>query len=164
MGKSKEKLLALGVYPEVTLSDARDRRAQARKILAAGGDPGEAKKEAKRLAVLRSANSFEAVAHEWFEQRKHEWAPNYAELVLDRLEKHILPKLGGRPAANITPPEVLAMLRIVEGRGALELARRLSQMTGQIFMYAIATGRAERNPVPDLRGALGLPHEWWTPS
>jgi len=153
----KEKLLALGVYPDITLADARDRRAQARKALAAGNDPGEAKKEMKRVAILKSANGFETVAREWFEKRKHEWAPNSADLMLARLEKHILPKLGQRPIADITAPEVLAMLRVVEDSGALETARRVMQICAKIFMYAIATGRAERNPVPDLRGALKTP-------
>jgi hypothetical protein len=153
----KEKLLALGVYPEVSLGDARERRAQAQKTLAAGKDPGEVKKEAKRLAVLKSENAFELVAREWFEQRKHEWADNSVRSFLKRLERHILPKLGQRPIADITAPEILSMLRVVEGRGALDTARRVMQMCGQIFMYAIATGRAERNPVPDLRGALKTP-------
>jgi len=138
----KEKLLALGVYPEITLADARERRAQARKVLAAGNDPGEAKKEAKRLVLLNSANAFEVVAREWFEKRKHEWAASSAAGALARLEQHILPKLGPRPIAEITPPEVLSMLRVVEARGTLETARRLMQMCGQIFMYAIATGRS----------------------
>src|SRR5258707_11893237 len=93
----KEKLLALGVYPEISLGDARERRAEARKVLAAGGDPGGAKKEAKRLAVLKTANAFEVVAREWFEKRRHEWAPRSADTMLDRLENHILPKLGPRP-------------------------------------------------------------------
>ena len=153
----KEKLLALGVYPQVTLADARERRAQARKVLAAGNDPGEAKKEAKRLAVVRSGNSFEVIAREWFEKRKHEWASSSADCALSRLEQHILPKLGSRPIAQITAPDILSMLRAVEARGTLETARRLMQICGQIFMYAIATGRAERNPVPDLRGALKTP-------
>jgi integrase len=150
----KEKLLALGVYPEVMLADARERRAQARKVLAAGNDPGEAKKEAKRLAVVRSGNSFEVIAREWYENRKHEWALNTAVPKLARLEQHLLPKLGPRPISEITAPEVLAVLRAVEARGTLDTAKRVMQMCGQIFMYAIATGRAERNPVPDLRGAL----------
>jgi integrase len=153
----KEKCLALGVYPHVTLADARERRAQARKVLASGNDPGEVKKEARRLAILKSTNSFEAVAREWFQKRKHEWAPITAEVALRRLEKHILPKLGFRPIADITPPEVLATLRAVEDRGTLETAHRAMNICGQIFMYAIATGRAERNPVPDLRGALKTP-------
>src|SRR5262249_37765116 len=132
----KEKTLALGVYPDVALADARDGRARARKLLAAGKDPREAKKENKRVSNHQAANTFEVIAREWLEKRKHEWAPNFAEMVLDRLEKHILPRLGQRPISEVNAPEVLAMLRVVEGKGALELARRLNQMCGQIFMYA----------------------------
>jgi len=153
----KEKLLALGVYPEVALADARDRRAQARKVLAAGKDPGQAKKQAKQLETAKTANTFEAVAREWYEQRKHEWSPKTAGMVLDRLERHILPRLGQQPIAEINAPEVLAVLRVVEGSGALEMTQRVKHICGQIFMYAIATGRAERNPVMDLRGALKTP-------
>lgn len=153
----KEKLLALGVYPEVSLADARERRAQARKVLAAGNDPGEVRKEAKRLATQKSANAFEVIAREWLEMRKHEWTPGHIRAKCCQVETHVLPKLGKRPIAEITAPEVLAMARVVEGRGTLHTARRVMQVTGQIFMYAIATGRAERNPVPDLRGALKTP-------
>jgi len=153
----KEKVLALGVYPEITLADARDRRAQARKVLAAGSDPAEKKKEAKRLVAFKSANTFEAVAREWLDKRKHAWAPITTEVKLGRLERLVLPKLGHRPISDITPPEVLAMLRVIEGSGTLDTARRVMQICGQVFMYAIATGRAERNPVPDLRGALKTP-------
>jgi integrase len=153
----REKLLALGVYPEVSLGDARERRLQARKTIAAGNDPGEVKKQAKRLTVLKTENSFEVIAREWFEQRKHEWKPSSARTTLKRLERHVFPKLGRRPIANITAPEVLAVLRVVESSGALDTAQRVMQMCGQVFMYAIATGRVERNPVPDLRGALKTP-------
>jgi integrase len=153
----KEKLLALGVYPEVSLSDARERRAQARKTLAAGNDPGETKKEVKRQTILKSENAFEAVAREWLEQRKHVLAEITSKTMTARLERFVFPKLGTRPIADITAPEVLAMLRVVEGKGALDTAHRMMQVCGQVFMYAIATGRAERNPVPDLRGALKTP-------
>lgn len=153
----KEKLLALGVYPEVDLALARERRAEARKVLAIGNDPAAVKQEARRLATQRSNNTFEAVGREWFETRRHEWAPSSVEINLRRLERHVFPELGPKPIASITPPEVLATLRRVEAKGTLETAKRLMQMCGQIFMYAIATGRAERNPVPDLRGALKSP-------
>jgi integrase len=153
----KEKLLALGVYPEITLADARDRRAQARKILAAGNDPSEVKKEAKRVATLKYGNTFEGVAREWYEKRKHEWAPGSVRCKLHYLEKQLLPTLGPRAITAITAPDVLDLLRVIEGRGTLDTARRVMQMCGQIFMYAIATGRVERNPVPDLRGALMTP-------
>ena len=153
----KEKRLALGVYPEVTLAVARERCDQARKALAVGNDPGELKKEAKRLVILKSENTFEAIAREWYDQHKHEWVTNYAEKMIVRLERHIFPTLGNRPVADIKAPELLSVLRVVEKSGALDLTRRLKQTCGQIFMYAISTGRAERNPVPDLQGALKTP-------
>ena len=153
----KEKLLALGVYPDVSLGDARERRAEARKAVAAGKDPSEVKREVKRLVILKNENAFESVAREWFEKRKHEWADNSADTMLKRMERHIFPKLGQRPIADITAPDVLSMLRVIEKRGTLDTAQRVMQTCGQVFMYAIATGRAERNPVPDLRGALKTP-------
>lgn len=153
----KEKLLALGVYPAVGLSDAREKQIQARRILKSGIDPAEEKKEAKRISTLRSVNTFETIAREWFAKREHEWAPASIESNRQRLETYLLPKLGPRPISEITAPTVLTVLRAIEAKGALETARRAMQMCGQIFMYAIASGRAERNPVPDLRGALKTP-------
>jgi len=153
----KEKLLALGVYPHVSLIEAREKRMQAQKTLAAGNDPGKVKKETKQQEGLKRANAFEVIAWEWFGQREHEWVPSYSDRLRRQIERHILPKLGKKPVAEITAPDVLAMLRAVEDKGILETARRTMQVTGQIFMYAIATGRAERNPVPDLRGALKAP-------
>lgn len=153
----KEKLLALGVYPDVSLSMARERRTQARKSLAEGNDPGEAKKEAKRLAILNSGNTYEAIAREWHEQRKHTWTSSYAKSAIRRLENHMFPKLGNRPIADIGAQEILSVVRIVEKSGALDMAQRVMQLTGQIFGYAIATGRASRNHVNDLRGALKPP-------
>ena len=153
----KQKILALGVYPEVSLADARDRRAQARKVLAAGNDPGEVKKEAKRLLVINSENTFEAIAREWHEQRLHEWKPHYAADMLNRIETHLIPKLGKRPIADLTSAEILSTMRIIEATGALDLTQRMLQTCGMVIRYAIATGRAERNPVADLRGALKTP-------
>ncbi len=153
----KQKVLALGVYPEVSLADARERRMQARKLLAAGNDPGEVKKEAKRLMVLNSENTFGAIAREWHEQRRHEWKPHYAADMLNRIETHIIPKLGKRPIADLTSAEILSVMRIIEATGALELAQRMLQTCGMVIRYAIATGRAERNPAADLRGALKTP-------
>jgi integrase len=153
----REKLLALGVYPEVSLGDAREHRAQARKILAAGNDPGVVKKETKRLIQLKDKNTFEAVAREWHEQQRHKWVPHYSTCVLNRLAAYIFPNMGSRPIADVSAQELLLHLRVVEKNGALDLAQRIMQSCGQIFMYAIVTGRAERNPVPDLRGALKTP-------
>jgi integrase len=153
----KQKVLALGVYPEVSLADARERRAQARKVLAAGNDPAAVKKEAKRLMVLNSENTFEAIAREWHDQRRHEWKPHYAADMLNRIETHIIPKLGPRPIADLTSAEILSAMRVIEATGALDLAQRMMQTCGMVIRYAIATGRAERNPVADLRGALKTP-------
>ncbi|MBP7253095.1 MAG: tyrosine-type recombinase/integrase [Alphaproteobacteria bacterium] len=153
----KEKLLALGVYPEVSLGEARERRSQARKLLASGTDPGEIKKAAKRQAILNSETTFEAVAREWHDHFKHKWTPQVVASSMRRLENHMFPKLGSRPIADITPPELLSVVRIVERTGALDMAQRVMQLTGQVFTYAIATGRAQRNPVNDLRGALKPP-------
>jgi integrase len=150
----KEKQLALGVYPDIGLADARARCGEARKVLAHGGDPSETKKEVKREILVRHANSFESVAREWIDARGAAWTERYTGFLVSRLERDILPKLGTRPIKDITAPELLAVLRVIEKRGALELAQRAMQTCGQIFMYGIATGRADRNPAADLRGAL----------
>ncbi len=149
----KEKLLALGVYPDVSLMNARDRRAEARKVLAAGSDPGEAKKEAKRLLTHKHANTFELVAREWHQNRSSKWTPLYAKKMLKSVETHIFSRLGPRPIADITTNELLSVMRTIEGRGA-DLAHRLLQICGQIFTYAVMTQRAATNPAGFLRGAL----------
>jgi len=115
------------------------------------------KRDTKRQEILKGENTFEAIAVEWLEKKEHEWTPRYAATIKFRFNRHIFPLLGKRPVADITAPEVLAMLRVVEKSGAVDLTQRLSAVCGQIFSYAIATGRAERNPVPDLRGALKTP-------
>lgn len=150
----KEKQLSLGTYPDVSLKQARERRDDARKLIADGIDPSEMRKARKRSAVERDANSFEAVAREWYAKHAPTWAPSHASKVIRRLERDVFPWVGGRPIAEITAPELLAVLRRVEARGALDTARRLQGISGQIFRYAIATGRAERDSSADLRGAL----------
>lgn len=150
----KEKTLAHGVYPDVGLKEARERRDEARKLLANGADPSETKKAQKSAKVLRAANSFEIVAREWYEKNRETWAASHADKIIRRLEIDVFPWLGGRPIAEITAPEVLTVLRRIEGRGVLETAHRANGNISQVFRYAIATGRAERDPVPDLRGAL----------
>lgn len=153
----KEKRLALGVYPETSLADARAHRVQARKILALGNDPSEVKKEVKRTTLLNTENTFEAVAREWYAQNVHTWSERHGEAVLTRLEADIFPKLGSRAIKEINSPEMLSTLRLIEKRGALDLAQTVAQYCRRIYAYAIATGRAERNPVTDLRGALKTP-------
>lgn len=149
----KEKLLALGVYPEVSLADARERRAQARKTLAAGNDPADAKREAKRVVTENQQASFEAVAREWHSNRLAKWTPPHAAKILKRLEKHVFGRIGTRPIAEITAPDMLEVMRKIEEHGG-ELAHRLLQICGQVFLYAMVTGRAQSNPATSLRGAL----------
>jgi integrase len=150
----KQKLLALGVYPEVTLADARAKRDQARKLLVNGVDPSDAKRKEKQIDAINRDNTFEAVAREWHNNKKQSLTAPYAANVLLRLEADIFPLLGNRPVAEIEALDVLHALRQVEKRGALEIAKRLGQTCGQVFRYAIATGRAKHNPVPNLKDAL----------
>lgn len=150
----KEKLLSLGVYPDVGLKDARTRRDDARKLLADGIDPGEHRKASKATKVERTANSFEVVAREWYGKYAPNWAEHHGDRILRRFERDIFPWIGGRPIAEIKAPELLAVVRRIESRGALETAHRALANCGQVFRYAIATGRAERDIAPDLRGAL----------
>jgi len=153
----KEKRLALGVFDDVSLAEAKDRRREARETLRQGIDPA-AKRKAERLAAkVAAATSFEAVAREWLEKESTKLAPSTVAAAQRRLESLVFPWIGTRPVSEITPPELLEVLRRVESQGKLETAQRLKQRCGQIFRYAIATGRAERDPSADLRGALATP-------
>lgn len=150
----KEKRLAFGVYPEVSLSEAREKRDVARKVLAEGKDPGAVKKQEKLVMQIVSENTFENIAREWHETKKGSWAGRHPETVMKKLEGDLFPKLGAKPIIEITAPELLAVIRQIESRGALDMARRALQISGQVFRYAIQTGRAERDPSGDLKGAL----------
>jgi hypothetical protein len=150
----KERLLALGVYPEISLAEARDKREEARRLIANGVDPGIMKQTSKRAARIAQGNSFEAVAREWYAKHSPRWAPSHSETIISRLERDIFPWIGNHPIAEITPPQLLQVLRRIEDRGALDTAHRDLQNCGRIFRYAVATGRAERDPTSDLRGAL----------
>ena len=123
----KERRLALGVYPDVGLAEARERHMLARKALAAGNDPGAEKREAKRQAVLNGENTFKTIAKEWFETRKHKWSAKYGKSIMDRLENNLFSRVGNRPITEIDAPEFLSALRVVEKNGALDLAMRLLQ-------------------------------------
>ncbi|EKN6384015.1 tyrosine-type recombinase/integrase [Yersinia enterocolitica] len=153
----KEKMLSIGVYPDVSLADARQKRDEARKVLAAGGDPGEVKKADKLAQKLSSENTFEAIAREWHKQKADRWSLRYRDEIIDTFEKDIFPYLGRRPIAEIKPMELLETLRRLEKRGALEKMRKVRQRCGEVFRYAIVTGRAEYNPAPDLATALATP-------
>ena len=150
----KEKLLALGSFPDVSIDEARDKRREARKLLADGVDPSQHKQERRRVEKLNASNSFEAIAREWHETNKAKWTEQHGARILRRLEANIFPALGKRPIAEIKPAEILEAIRKVEARGATELSHRILQNCGMVFRYAIATSRAEYNPASDLKGAL----------
>lgn len=153
----REKRLSLGTYPDTGLADARDKRDAARKLLAAGVDPGEQRKAKKAAGEERTANSFEVIARDWL--GKQTWVEHYRVKVEAWMANDVYPYIGGQPVAELSAPEFLRVGRRMEGRGALESAHRVLQTCGQIMRYAIATGRAERNPVVDLKGAIASPAE-----
>lgn len=151
----KEKLLSLGTYPDTTLKLARDKRDRARELLAAGVDPSEARKAEKASRSAAVENSFEAVAREWHATiHRAKVTAGHAERTLTRFEQDVFPWLTNRPIGEIEAPELLAVLRKIEARGAIETAHRAKDACGQVFRYGIATGRCERNPAADLRDAL----------
>lgn len=148
----KPKMLSLGTYPETSLKEAREKRDEARKLLAAGIDPSDHKKAAKRTEG--GEDSFEHIAREWHARHMANKSEGHATKTLERLQKDVFPWIGGKAARDITAPELLAMLRRIESRGAIELCHVTKRICGQVFRYAIATGRAERDPAADLKGAL----------
>lgn len=150
----KRKTLALGVYPETSLRSARDKRDDARAQLAEGIDPGEQKQADKLARMTAGDGSFEVVAREWFGKFSHAWTPHHAKKTLRFLERDAFPIIGRKPMVEITAPQLLAMLRRIESRGTLETAHRVHQTCSRVFRYGVATGRAERDPAADLRGAL----------
>jgi integrase len=164
----KQKTLALGVYPDVPLvgywhdpqtkkvwvKGARELREDARKLLANDTDPGAVKQAQKAAKGEQVANSFEAIAREWFVRHSPNWKENHSSKIIARLEKDVFPWIGARPIGEIAAPALLAAIRRIESRGALETAHRALACCGQVFRYGVATGRAERDPTGDLRGAL----------
>jgi integrase len=147
-----EKLLSLGIYPQTSLAEARQKRDQATALLANGVDPNDTKK-AQKAAGNQETETFEIIAREWYTKFSPTWAVSHAKTVIRRLELFVFPWFGSKAIKSITSPELLTALRRIEAKGALETAHRVKQVCGQIFRYAIATGRAERDP-GDLRGAL----------
>ncbi|OAN88973.1 integrase [Marinobacter sp. EhC06] len=154
----KERLLALGVYPEVSLKDARAARDEARALLDKGIDPSNHRKQIKHSRYAAASNTFEAIAREWYrEVHQSAVVEEHAGRNLRRLEVHAFPHIGRRPIGEITPGELLGVLRKVEDKGHIETARRVKTLCGQVFRYGIATGRVERDITPDLRDALKVP-------
>ncbi len=151
------RLMSFGTYPELSLADARQRREDARKLIANGVDPREIKKAQKASREESNANSFEVVAREWHNKFKGTWSESHAHVVINRLERNIFPWIGSRPIAELEPPEVLSVLLRMEDRGAHETARRMKTVCGQVFRYGVATGRCKRDQTADLKGALKPP-------
>lgn len=155
----KEKRVVFGVYPTVTLAEARTKRDEAKKILAAGGDPGQEKQLEKQAKFMAVSNSFERLALEWHEHKRSNWSAGYARDILEYLKKDIFPFIGHRAITDIKPAEMLAVLRKMEQRGVLDKLKKTRQACRQIFTYAVITGRADSNPVVDLACALKAPKQ-----
>ncbi|MGW8174611.1 MAG: tyrosine-type recombinase/integrase [Stenotrophomonas sp.] len=153
----KEKLLSIGLYPDVSLARAREARDDARRLLARGVDPGAQKRAAALAHAELGSDNFEAIANEWMATRP--WVLGYKTKVEAWLKNDVHPWIGSRSVSDLTAPDFLRVARRIEDRGAIESAHRIMQNCGQIMRYAIATGRAERNPVADLKGALAPPKE-----
>ena len=149
--EGKQKTASIGKYPEVSLAEAREKRDQMRKQVANEIDPVEAKRVSKQVKKFALENSFEAVARAWYASWAAARSPRHAEYVLRRLEADVFPAIGKRPVSEIKAPELVAMMKAIEKRGALDIAKRAFQTTGQVFRYAIAHALAERNPTADVK-------------
>lgn len=149
----KEKLLSLGKYPDISLAEARNKRHEARNKIANGVDPGEVRK-AQKAAQTEEETTFEVVAREWYAKSEPGWVSTHAVMVMGRLERYVFPIIGTRPIIEIKAPEVLKIIQTIEARGAIETAYRTKVICGQVFRYAVATGRAEGDPTAALKGAL----------
>ncbi|EML6581566.1 tyrosine-type recombinase/integrase [Klebsiella aerogenes] len=150
----KEKRVVFGVYPTITLADARSKRDEAKKLLVNGVDPSAFKKESKLAQIEEVKNTFQQIALEWQNMKVKKWSAGYASDILEAFNKDVFPFIGQRPVADIKPLELLNVLKKMEERGATEKAKKVRQRCGEVFRYAIVTGRAEYNPAPDLTSAM----------
>ena len=150
----KEKGMAFGVYPEVSLDEAREKRDQARRLLSKDIDPNQAKKEKRRKLQMNMENTFELVAREWHENQLGRWSKNHSGTVMHRMKTDLFPHIGKRPISEVDAPELLCVLRKIEKRGALDIAGRVRGICGQVFRYGIATGRCKHDHSADLKEAL----------
>jgi len=150
----KEKTLALGVFPEVSLAQAREDRTEAKKIIKKGIDPVQQKRLQKLNKRKSAENTFKAIANEWLEKQEGGWTPGHFVSVRKSINKELLPDLGNMPIADITPQEVIAVVKKVENRGALEIASKVLQRASSIFRYAVQTGLVKYNPASELRGTI----------
>ncbi|QDX31300.1 tyrosine-type recombinase/integrase [Dickeya poaceiphila] len=154
----KPKMLSLGTYPTVSLNDARQRRDEAKKLVASGINPSEVRKQEKQARQEAIGNTFEGIAREWYEKRFDRWSASYAEEMIKTFEADVFPYIGHRPIAEIKPMELMAVLSRLNDRGATEKLRKVRQRCGEVWRYAVVTGRAEYNPAPDLASAFA-PHK-----
>ncbi|EAQ2807260.1 DUF4102 domain-containing protein [Salmonella enterica] len=154
----KPKMLSLGTYPLVSLTDARQKRDEAKKLVASGINPSDVRKRDKQERQNEIGNTFEAIAREWYEKRTDRWSAGYAEEMMKTFETDVFPFIGGRPIAEIKPMELMGVLSRLDERGATEKLRKVRQLCGEVWRYAIVTGRAEYNPAPDLVSAF-VPHK-----
>lgn len=150
----KQKTLAIGAYPDISLSHAREKRDEARKLLANDIDPGEVKKAQKTSRLNRAVSSFEVVARRWHQRGETKWSASYTKKVIQLLDRDIFPWLGNKPVADLVAPDFLAVARRLEVRGVVDTAHRAMQICGQVMRFAVAEGLVSRDPVGDLRGAL----------
>lgn len=153
----KEKLLSVGVYPDVSLKDALQKVRDEKARLKAGDDPGSVRKQTKRTKRISAANTFAAVARDWHAAKSSGWSVGHAEKIWSSLENNVFKELGDRPITELTPPEILAVVRVIEKRGSLEIASRVLQRIGAVYRFAIAEGKATTDPTRDLSGALQAP-------
>ena len=154
----KSKMISLGIYPVITLNEAREKRDSARKLVANGTDPAEARKEERDKASGQSENTFKKITLEWFNGRKDRWSEGYRDDMMEAFENDVFPHIGDRPITEIKPLELLEVLSIMEKRGVTEKLKKVRQRCGEVWKYAIITGRAEYNPAPDLASAF-IPHQ-----
>lgn len=153
----KQKIFALGVYPQVSLAEARQMREEAKKLIKRGIDPVVERKQTVLRKSEEQATTFELIAREWHKTKRSAWTESHAKKIMNSLEADIFPKLGDRPIGSISAPDLLMALRVIEKRGALEIAGRVLQRCNAVFRYAVATGRIAANPAAELRGALKTP-------
>lgn len=151
--EGKEKTASLGQFPDVSLSDARTKRDELRRLVAAGSDPVAVKREQLRVKQVQAENTFEVVAREWWAAWSPVKNPRHAGYVLSRLEADVFPAIGAKPVTDIKAPDLMNMVKAIEARGALDIAKRSLQTTGQIFRYAVAHGKCDRNPASDIKPA-----------
>lgn len=154
----KSKMISLGIYPVITLNEAREKRDNARKLVANGVDPSEARKEERNKVSGQSENTFKKITLEWFNGRKDRWSEGYRDDMMEAFENDVFPYIGDRPIAEIKPLELLEVLSIMEKRGVTEKLKKVRQRCDEVWKYAIITGRAEYNPAPDLASAF-IPHQ-----